>query len=242
MKAYTEIRNEISANNAKIAELEAAADKLMKKAEAAAAATWGERKAIHESVTDADEAEAVNMYTRAEELKSINTILQESEKAAFCEYVTPIIKNIMQKYNGKQYGEKTRKKIQDAAHLANIGFYFSGYSCSDTLHVYCMSAEGYKAYNAPEITIHAADADGKHAEFISGKNTIQDFNNINFSHYYKYTENPENKRTELKEAYEEFEKLVNLAKQAEAKINSLMPDNTKHFNVIGYLSPHTKLY
>jgi hypothetical protein len=243
MKAYTEIRNEITANTTKIAELEAAADKLMKKAEAAAAATWGERKAIHASVTDAEEAQAVKMYTEAENLKAINSILEESEKAAFCEYVKPIISDIMQKYAGKQYGEKTRKRIQDAAHAENIGFYFDGYGCCDTVHVYCMNPEnGCKAWNMPEVTMYSTDADGKRAEFISGKNAIQNFNNIEFSYYYKYTENPENKSEELKQAYEEFKKLVELASNAESKLNSLIPESGKHIHVIGHLSPWTKVY
>lgn len=243
MKASKEIRNQITANTAKAAELEAAADKLLKKAEKAAAATWGELKAISASIIKEDEDTATKLYTEAEELKSVNKILQENEKAAFCEEVTPIIKGIMQKYNGKQYGEKTRQKISDAAHAENISFYFDGYRNRTTLHVYTLTSEGYKAYNGPEVIIYARTPDNKqNAEFISEKNTIQDFSSINFSYSYTYTENPTSKRAEIEKAYKEFEELVNLAKQAESKLNSLMPDNTKHFNVIGYLSPHTKLY
>lgn len=243
MKASKEIRNQITANTAKAAELEAAADKLLKKAEKAAAATWGERKAISASIIKEDEDAATKLYTEAEELKSVNKILQENEKAAFCEEVTPIIKDIMQKYNGKQYGEKTRQKIYDAAHAANIGFYFDGYRSKDTIHIYTLSNEGYKVFNGPEVTIYARTPDGnKYAEFISEKNTIQDFSNINFLYGYTYTENPTSKRAEIEKAYKEFSELVNLAKQAESKLNSLMPDNTKHFNVIGYLSPHTRVF
>lgn len=240
MKSYKEIRNEITSNTAKIAELEAAADKLMKKAEAAAAATWGERKAIHESVTDADEAEAVKLYTRAEELKSINTILAENEKAAFCEYAKPIIIDIMQKYNGKQYGEKTRAKIQEAAHTAGIGFYFDGYREQDTLNVYCMHEAGYKAYNMPEVRIHATDAEGMRSYFISDTNKINDFSTVNFSAHYNYTEDPSKKREQLKKKYEEFSKLVELASKAESELNALLPEKVNHFNVIGHLSPWTK--
>lgn len=243
MKASKEIRNQITANTAKAAELEAAADKLLKSAERAAAATWGERKAISASISIEDDNAATKMYAEAEELKSVNKILQENEKAAFCEEVTPIIKDIMQKYNGKQYGEKTRQKIYDAAHAANISFYFDGYRNKDAIHVYTLTSEGYKAFNGPEVTIYARTADNKQrAEFISEKNTIQDFSNIKLSYNYTYTENPADKRAELEKAYKEFSELVNLAKQAESKLNSLLPDNTKHFSVIGYLSPHTRVF
>lgn len=243
MKSYIEIRNQITANTTKIAELEAKADKHMKKAELAAAATWGERKEIHASITVAEETEAVKLYTRAEELKSINKILAENEKAAFIAYAEPIIKDIMQKYNGKQYGKKTAEKIREAAHAAGISFYFSGYGNQDTINIYCMNPEnGCKAYNAPEVTAYARTADNtQRAEFISEKNTIQDFNSINFSHYYKYTEDPENKREEAQKAYEDFKKLVDLAKQAESKLNALLPSESKHFNVIGYLSPFERV-
>ena len=240
MKHYLNIIAEIAENNKKADELNAAADQLLKKAEKAAAETWGDRKRINETITEEAEAEAVKLYTRAEELKSINKILSENANASFAEYVTPIIKDIMQKYNGKQYGEKTRQKIYTAAHETGISFYFDGYREKDTIHVYCLSPEGYKAYNMPEIRIHATDTEGKRSYFISETNKINDFSTVKFSTYYNYTEDPSEKREQLKKKYEEFSKLVELASKAEKELNALLPEKVNHFNVIGHLSPWTK--
>ena len=240
MKHYLSILEDIENNIQESKQLESKADQLLKVAEQAAATGFEAKKAIRASITKDADAQAVKLYTRAEELKSINKILSENVNASFAEYVTPIIKDIMQKYAGKQYGEKTRKKIQDAAHENGIGFYFDGYREKDTIVIYCMNQNGCKAYNLPEIRIHATDTEGKRAYFISENNKIADFSTVNFSNYYNYTENPDEKREQIKQAYENFSKLVELASKAEKELNSLLPEKVSHFNVIGYLSPYTK--
>lgn len=239
MKKYTEIIKEIAANNDKIKELEARADMLLKTAERAAAATITEKIAISKSVTEAEDAAAVEAYAEIENLKAINTILAENTRASFAAYVEPIIRAIMQPYTGKQYGEKTREKIRAAAKENNIAFYFDG---SYLVNVYCLSDEGYKAYNMPEITINAVDAAGHTTAFITESNKIADFNTITFSNHYKYTENPGNKKAELDAAYNEFKKLVEAAAAAESKLNAMLPDKTERFNIIGHLSPWKKPY
>lgn len=242
MKKYTEIIKEIAANNDKIKELEARADKLLKTAERAAANSISEKIAIGKSVTPEEDAAAVEAYAEIENLKAINTILSENARASFTAYVEPIIRNIMQPYTGKQYGEKTREKIRAAAKENNIAFYFDGYGESYRVNVYCLSNEGYKAYNMPEITINAVDAAGHTTAFITESNKIADFNNITFSSHYKYTENPGNKKAELEAAYNEFKKLVEAAAAAESKLNAMLPDKTERFNIIGHLSPWKKPY
>lgn len=242
MKKYMSILEEISNNHQKIKELEAEADKLLKKAEAAAADSITEKIAIHKSVSEEAEAAANNNYMEIEKLKSINGILSENVKASFAAEVTPIIKEIMQKYAGKQYGPKTKEKIREEAKKHNIMFYFDGYSDLYKINVFCLSPEGYKAYNMPEVVINATDAAGHTTAFITESNKIQDVNNIVFSNHYTYTENPGEKRAELEAAYNEFKNLIEQAKAAESKLNALLPDNIKHFDIIGYLSPYQKTY
>ena len=240
MKNYLEIINEIKANSEKVKELEAQADEILKKPEISAANAISEKVAIRKSITEDDDAAAVELYTEAENIKNTNSILSENVKASFAAYVEPIIKEIMQKYAGKQYGPKTRDKIHQEAKKHNIAFYFDGYSGNYKLNVYCLSDEGYKAYNMPEIVIHATDENGHTVNFISESNTIQDINKIIFSSTYKYTEDPATKKKELEAAYNEFKKLVELAAAAESKLNNLLPDSTKRFDVIGHLSPWQK--
>ena len=240
MNNYLSIIEEIKKNQEEAKSLEAKADNLLLLTERRNAATYGERKALRENITEADEQKAAELYNKVNELKNINKILSENANAAFCEYVTPIINNIMQKYNGKQYGEKTRAKIQEEAHKNGIGFYFDGYRERDTLKIYCMSPEGFKAYNMPEVTIYAIDQDGKRSFFISESNKINNFSIVGFSYHYKYTENPGEKRAEIIKKYEAFKKLVEMASKAESELNEMLPKEINRFNVIGYLSPHTQ--
>lgn len=242
MKAYTEIINDIFANNQKIKELEAKADELLKKAESAAASTISEKITIRKSISEEADAAAVQAYNEIEDIKAINSILEENVKASFAAEVEPIIRNIMEKYAGKQYGEKTREKIRNEAKENNIMFYFDGYGELYKVCVYCLNAEGYKAYNLPEIDIHATDAAGHTTAFISESNTIQDVKNISFSTHYNYTEDPAAKIEELTAAYNDFKELVNKAAAAESKLNNLLPAGTKRFDVIGHLSPWQKPY
>lgn len=240
MKNYLEIMEDIRNNQQRAAELEAQADELLKKADCAAAESFTEKKAIKNSISEEAEAAAIAKYQEAEQIKNNDTILTENVKAAFCEHVKPIIKDIMQQYNGKQYGQKTREKIHEAAKAHNIAFYFDGYRELYKMHVYGLTSEGYKDYNAPEIYINATDEAGHTTAFISESNKIQDFNNIIFSSHYTYTENPDAKRAELETAYNEYKNLVEQAAAAEKKLNALLPDKVKHFDVIGYLSPWQK--
>lgn len=242
MKHFMEIINEIKANQEATKNLEAQADALLKHAEISAANTIKEKVAIKKSITEEADAAAVELYTKAADIKNTNSILEENVKASFAAYVEPIIKEIMQKYVGKQYGPKTRDKIHQEAKKHNIAFYFDGYSGNYRINVYCLSDEGYKAYNMPEIVIHATDESGHTTNFISESNTIQDINKIIFSSTYKYTEDPATKKKELEAAYNEFKKLVEQAAAAEKKLNAMLPDKAKHFDVIGYLSPWQKPY
>lgn len=240
MKHYTEIMEDIRNNQQRAAELEAQADELLKKADRAAAESITEKIAIKKSVSEEAEAAAIAKYQEAEQIKNNNTILAENVKAAFCEHAKPIIKEIMQQYNGKQYGPKTRDKIHEAAKAHNISFYFDGYRELYKVHVFGLTPEGYTDYNAPEVYINATDEAGHTTAFISESNTIQDFNNIVFSSHYTYTESPDAKRAELEAAYNEYKNLVEQAAAAEKKLNALLPDKVKHFDVIGYLSPWQK--
>ena len=242
MKHYTEIMKDIRNNNNKIKELDAKADELLKKADRAAAESFTEKIAIKKSISEEAEAAAIAAYAEIENIKSINSILAENVKASFAAYVIPIIKEIMQKYAGKQYGTKTKEKIREEAKKHSIMFYFDGYREQYKVHVFCLTNEGYTDYNSPEIYINATDEAGHTTAFISESNKIQDINNIVFSNHYTYTEDPNEKRAELEAAYNEFKNLVEQAKAAESKLNALLPESTKHFDIIGYLSPYQKPY
>ena len=243
MKDYKSILAEIKANTDEAARLDAEADALYKKQEIQTAAARHEYHAIKElrnSITEQDEQTAAELYTRAAELRSINKIFAENARASFAEYSKPIISGIMQKYNGKQYGEKTREKIRNEAHAAGIGFYFTGYGEQDTVVIYALTDAGYTDHAMKDIHIYATDGNGHRAAFISESNKISDISTIVYSHHYKYTEAPADRRAEIEEAYKKYCEAYEAAKAAQAALNALLPDTAKRYDAVGHLSPHQK--
>ena len=235
MKKWELIRNEIRENIAKIEELNTKADNLYKKAEIRSAATYGDRKKILESITEQDEAEAVKLYSEANYLEKINKILAENEKASFTSYVISIIAPIMQKYNGKPLGEKTEQKIREEAHKHGISFYFNrGYLTRESSRItaYCLTSEGCKAFNAPEVEFYAVTEDGKHNYFINESNKIADFSTMHYMSHYNYTENPAELQNEIDKQYYELKKLVELASKVQSNYNSLLPYGSNHINAV----------
>lgn len=240
MKQYKDILAEITANEKRAKAADEAADNLYKKAEIWKAGTPEARRELRKSITEQDESRAADLYTEAENLRSINKILQENARASFAAYVTPIITEIMKPYTGKQYGEKTREKIRKAANEHGFGFYFDGYRGKDTIKAYALTDAGYTDHGMRDISIYATDADGHRAYYISEGNTVQDFQTINHTSYYTYTENPQDKRGEIEKAYKKYVEAYEAAKAAQSALNALLPEGSKHFDAIGYLSSYQK--
>ena len=246
MKNYKDILAEITVNENRAKAAEEAAERITdviyNPPELQNATTPAERHRILKSINPDPEAKtkAAELYTEAENLRSINKILQENARASFAAYITPIITEIMQKYNGKQYGEKTREKIRKAANEHGFGFYFDGYRGKNTIEAYALTDAGYTNHALKDISIYATDADGHRAYYISEGNTIQDFQTIKHTSYYTYTDNPQDKRGEIENAYKEYVKAYEAAKAAQSALNALLPEGSKHFDAIGYLSPYQK--
>lgn len=240
MKSYKDILAEITDNENRAKAADEAADNLYKKNEIQTAGTPDKRRAIRQSITEQDETRAAELYAEAKNLRSINKILSENARASFAAYITPIITEIMKKYNGKQYGEKTREKIRKAANEHGFGFYFDGYRGKDTIKAYALTDAGYTDHSMKDISIYATDADGHRAYYISEGNTIQDFQTIKHTSYYTYTENPQEKRGEIENAYKEYVKAYEAAKAAQTALNELLPKGVKRFDAISYLPSYQK--
>jgi hypothetical protein len=240
MKNFRNILEEIKINENHAKELDAQGDALWKKAEISAAESIREKVEIRKSIIEEDENRAGELYKEAERIRGINRILEESAKASFAEYAAEIIREIMQKYAGKQRGEKTREKIREEAKKAGISFYFDGYHGDYYAHAQALTPEGFTDYNAPKVELFATDAEGKTAYFIDENNKISDFQAINITHHYKYTENPDEKRADIEAAYSKYLELYEAAKAAQDALNAIIPDTAKRFDAIGHLSPHHK--
>lgn len=74
---------------------------------------------------------------RKQDLQIALKILQNNAKIALFNEVMPVALEILSKYNGKPYGEKTRQKISDEVkEKINCCFYISTRFASDSFNIY----------------------------------------------------------------------------------------------------------
>ena len=207
MKNYQEIRKELAANNEKIAAIK---DKI------ASAETYHEQN---------------QLYIEKRPLETVNRILTENIKAAFCGVAFNIVSDIMQPLAGKSYGPKTKDKTSKQAHAAGMGFYFdTDYTGGfNKMHVYGLTDAGYTDYLLTDITIYATDENGQRAYFIDNNNKVCDFSKIRPSFGYHYIENVAGRVADLENAFQEYKKAAAIFEHYQSQLNSLLPENCNNY-------------
>lgn len=159
-------------------------------------------KITNRTITDSE----YNDYTNAR-IKSM--ILSDNCRISFYNYILPAFIELWNKYNGKQYGEKTKEKITaEFKKKYNCSFYFSGYHYGDTLYIYSLDENGYRNGGAVEITIYTK-YDNENIEryrFIDNNNKIisVDIDNCYLSENKKYINNID---AHIKKIYAAHEKV-----------------------------------
>ena len=84
----------------------------------------------------------------------IDILSDNYRSVLYAEYL-PRILEVLKKYEGKKYGEKTKEKIyQEMIDSLHIGFWIDRrYNTFDYLQFYLLNDEGYKTYNMPDFCI-----------------------------------------------------------------------------------------
>lgn len=82
-------------------------------------------------------------------------ILSDNYRSALYTEYLPRILEVLKKYAGKKYGEKTKEKIyQEMKDNLHIGFWIDRrYNTFDYLQFYLLNDKGYKTYNMPDFCI-----------------------------------------------------------------------------------------
>ena len=95
---------------------------------------------------DARKAAEKGMMTASEEKKNLQItikILKNNAKIALFNEVLPVALEVLKKYSGKPYGEKTRQKINDEVRAAtNCSFYIDSRYGSQSFEVYPVNSFG----------------------------------------------------------------------------------------------------
>jgi hypothetical protein len=141
MKTLNEIREERQANAAKVAELN---DKIEK-----AVNSWRKKEPFPEDF----ETLGAELVTA----KKIGLILRNNYNNRLAADVLPALVEILKKYNGKKYGEKTKEKMgEEFKAMTGCGLYLEKYAFSQECynsHVYEMR-DGYKRGEEVEFGTH----------------------------------------------------------------------------------------
>lgn len=211
MKTLNEIREEIQANAAKIAELNEKTERAVN--------SWRTK-----------EPAPKDFATLGAELataKKIGLILKNNYNNRLAADVLPALVEVLKKYNGKKYGEKTQEKIREEFKaLTGCGLYLERFTFSqkcNNAHIYEMR-DGYRC--------------GEEIEFCTAINTyiINDDNIIQAQpadafrlyDYREYIENPAERVAELAEKKKELDELRNAFNKAVDAYNALTVNGIDH--------------
>lgn len=141
MKTLNEIREERQANAARVAELNKKIDQAVN--------SWRTKDPFPE---DFETLGAELVAT-----KKIGLILKNNYKNRLAAEVLPALVEILKKYNGKKYGEKTREKMgEEFKAMTGCGLWLERYTFSqkcNNAHVYEMR-DGYKHGEEVEFETH----------------------------------------------------------------------------------------
>lgn len=174
----------------------------------------------HHEARKAVEGEIMENSEHKKDLQITIKILKNNAKVALFNDVLPVALEILKKYSGKPYGEKTREKISDEVKAAtNCRFYIGSRYGSHSFEIYPVNAFG----NDYNISCGTEYANGnKKPLLIDNKIQLVTFDEIEL--YYisrEYVEDIPHRVEELKTIYAEA-----VAKQKEldaicSKYNSL---------------------
>lgn len=202
-------------------------------------------------LADKRDIKAYSAYIDAnmEKLQKLEKIMQKEaiivdilsdnyRSVLYAEYL-PQILEVLKKYAGKKYGEKTKEKIyQEMKDSLNIGFWIDRrYNTFDYLQFYLLNDEGYKAYNMPDFCI---GTNGKYPDNM--KLNISTENRIcvyPYEDYYLaeargYIEDPAEHAEKILEAQAEAKQAEEAYAKALSKYKSLLPSAT-YGKVSGYV-------
>lgn len=165
---------------------------------------------------------------RLQNLKIENAILHDNARRAYAADVLPVVFDILKKYDGKPYGEKTRDKMRDELKTAkSCAFYISREYSRDELHLVPLDDRGYSdgsmwRYGDFEFSTSWADGTPRllNDNKINGKIAPDELRLQNCG---EYVENVPERVEQIKRAYAAALAAENAAKIAEKAYNALLP-------------------
>lgn len=225
MKTLKEIKKEIEktraaikANTEKINALEYKEER--KKAAELGGRFNGEewRGLVEKAEANADEVKKLSDNIFIYEIET--RILKENAKAALFAEAYPVILKACEKYDGRQYGEKTAEKIREEVRAAGFGFYFSGHLHTDTVNIYELR-DGYKMHDCTECAAVGKYTGEAWPQFITDDNKVN-IKNVDVSPL-RYTENPGQEARKIAKAIKHYTETTKAAEKERAELAHILP-------------------
>lgn len=227
MKTFAQIRRDIEKAYKKQAELKNTQNTVIEE--------WANIADIKERV-EQKRAKANEMCKLEQDIKDLGLtiqILNSNAKIALFTECLPIALEILEKYSGKAYGEKTRSKISDEMQAktgCRLFIQQSNYSNDTKLALYPLNLSGYN------IECGTSGKDRK--EFLNVENKIQVVPLEDVKLYYdsnEYVENVPKRIRELKKAREKAIQAQSELEKACGNFNRLAVGSIEHIYASKYI-------
>jgi hypothetical protein len=165
-------------------------------------------------------------------LKLVKKIRHDNLRRLVYEAALPVLLEILNRWNGKPYGEKTKAKINaEMKERTGIAAYLSGGYGEDVTLV-PLNAEGYSDYqfSPKDFDIYTRWRDGERPRVLEGNRingalTMDDFY---LSDGREFVENPEARAVEILEGFSDLLKKVEALEVEVRRFNDLLPSGVEH--------------
>lgn len=194
------------------------------------ATTDTEREKIRANKRRLDEIDKENIIFN-ESLKIKLEIMQNNKRVLFNQEITPTILEILSKYNGKKYGEKTAEKIRnEIKERVNCSVYFGGYSHKTDLHITEL-IDGYTSPASAEIILNS----NYETPFIDENNVVNgtlSLNDLRIANTTEFITDIDNYAEKLTTAKKEIIEMHDKLNALISDYNSLLFGNFEHVKTL----------
>lgn len=179
---------------------------------------------------------------RAEFLKVLVAILTDNTRRALVAEVLPVALEIVKKYEGKPYGEKTREKISEAVkEKTGCRFFLYDKYIGGEMSFYPSEPGRYARINylfgVDDLNI-SAEYDREKREYprFLIENRVQpiDAGKLYLHNCAEYVDDPEARAREIMEKFSVVRDAVTAAEKACNDLSAVLPSKMKHHNISGF--------
>lgn len=193
-------------------------------------------KAITDRWNRPAEATQEQIAEAGEELQTleiVQKIRHDNLRRMVYEAALPVLLDILKKWNGKPYGEKTKEKInREMKECTGIAAYLSG-AYGEDITLIPLNAEGYSDYQFKyqDFEIYTKWRDGERPRVLRGGRIIN--GDLTLDDFYlsccpQFVDNPEARAVEILEGFVELRKKVEALEKEVKQFNSLLPSGIEH--------------